>query len=173
MLKSIICLCTGGVFGGSLISVWWYLGIIQPKIPSPSSMHKAYYLLLQTPREWIAYFMTGLFVVLIISFISGRLILYKKAYQRASEILPARTRNAFNWYKGKASEMEGVAEQARAERDELASIAQDFHDQLLAIDTVRTNRPGNEIIQRKLLRFAEKGKPLILNYPKEKEIINK
>ena len=119
------------------------------------------------------YFMTFLFVALIISYISGRLILYKKAYQRASEILPARTRNAFHWYKGKAIEMEGVAEQARAERDELASIAQDFHDQLVAIDTVRTSRPRNEIIQRKLLKFAEKEKPLILKYPREKEVSNK
>ena len=117
--------------------------------------------------------MTFLFVALIISFISGRLILYKKAYQRASEILPARTRNAFHWYKGKAIEMEGIAEQARAERDELASIAQDFHDQLVAIDTVRTSRPRNEIIQRKLLKFAEKEQALILKYPREKEVSNK
>ena len=172
MIKTIICLCAGSVVAGSLISVWWYLGIIQPQVPSPT-INKAFYLLIQTPREWIAYFMTFLFVALIISFISGRLILYKKAYQRASEILPARTRNAFHWYKGKAIEMEGIADQARADRDELASIAQDFHDQLVAIDTVRTSRPRNEIIQRKLLKFAEKEKPLILKYPREKEVSNK
>ena len=172
MIKTIICLCAGSVAGGSLISIWWYLGIIQPQVPSPQ-IHKVYYLLIQTPREWIAYFLTGLFAALIISFISGRLILHKKAYQRASEILPARTRNAFTWYKGRAIEMEGIAEQAKAERDQLASMAQDFHDQLLAIDTVRTNRPRNEIIQRKLLKFAEKEKPLILKYPREKEVSNK
>ena len=48
-------------------------------------------------------------------------------------------------------DMEGQLEERTAERDAINSMAQEFHSQLIAIDKIRTFRPRNEIVERKLL----------------------
>lgn len=55
------------------------------------------------------------------------------------------------WWKGKSMELEGKVEELTAERNALAEMAQEFQSQLIAIDKVRTFRPRNEIVEKKLL----------------------
>ena len=150
MVRRTIYLVSGIVVGAGGFFLWAYINTVHYTIPSPT-MNRVAYILLQVPPLWLAYGTGILASVLVLSFVLGRTVLFKKAYERATERLHWKTRNAFMWWKGKSMELEGKVEELTAERNALAEMAQEFQSQLIAIDKVRTFRPRNEIVEKKLL----------------------
>lgn len=150
MIIRTMYIVSGIVVGAGGLYLWSYLNTVHHVVPSPS-MNKIAYLLVQLPPLWLAYSTAVLFCLFILAFVLGRTVLFKKANERASERLHWKTRNAFMWWKGKSHELEGKVEELTAERNALAEMAQEFQSQLIAIDKVRTFRPRNEIVEKKLL----------------------
>ncbi|QDP66792.1 MAG: hypothetical protein Unbinned6201contig1000_15 [Prokaryotic dsDNA virus sp.] len=150
MIRRTIYLVSGVVVGAGCFYLWAYLNTVHYRVPSPN-VNKLAYLLIQIPPLWLAYATAVFFCLFVLSFVLGRTVLFKKAYERATERLHWKTRNAFLWWKGKSRELEGKVEELTAERNALAEMAQEFQSQLIAIDKVRTFRPRNEIVEKKLL----------------------
>ena len=117
--------------GALLAFGWFYITDVHFLIPGPS-IGRLRYLLIQVPPLWYLWGISGLFLLSLFAYIIGRTV---------------RNRDAFN----RAMELEGQLEERTAERDAINSMAQEFHSQLIAIDKIRTFRPRNEIVERKLL----------------------
>ena len=152
-LKTFGVFVFGGVVGAGVSILWHYLGYVYYNIPGPS-IGRLPYLLVQTPPEWLAYVVAGVFIIAILSFIAGRFLLARRAFDRATEGLPHKTRQAYRWWKGRAEELSGQLEQRTAECDSVARLTVEFHDKLAAVNQVMISRPVNEIEERKLLSFG-------------------
>jgi hypothetical protein len=141
----IACLCgIAGAWG------WFYINDVSYRVPAPS-MGRLPYLLVQVPPLWYVWITSGLFLLLLAAYILGRAVKIRDSRARAMEKLHWKTRDTIKWWKGRAMELEGQAMERTAERDAMNSMAQEFHSQLIAIDKIRTFRPRNEIVERKLL----------------------
>ena len=136
--------------GALLAFGWFYIIDVHFHIPGPS-IGRLWYLLVQIPPLWYLWGSSGLFILLLFAYILGRTVRNRDALNRAMEKLHWKTRDTIKWWKGRAMELEGQLEERTAERDAMNSMAQEFHSQLIAIDKIRTFRPRNEIVERKLL----------------------
>ena len=141
----ITALCgASGAFG------WFYINDVSYRVPGPS-VGRLPYLLVQIPPLWYLWGSSGLFLLLLLAYILGRTVKIRDSHERAMEKLHWKTRDTIKWWKGRAMELEGQVMERTAERDAMNSMAQEFHSQLIAIDKIRTFRPRNEIVERKLL----------------------
>ena len=129
---------------------WFYITDVHFHIPGPS-IGRLRYLLIQIPPLWYLWGSSGLFLLSLFAYIIGRTVRNRDAFNRAMEKLHWKTRDTIKWWKGRAMELEAQLEERTAERDAMISMAQEFHSQLIAIDKIRTFRPRNEIVERKLL----------------------
>lgn len=129
---------------------WFYITDVHFHIPGPS-IGRLRYLLIQIPPLWYLWGISGLFLLSLFAYIIGRTVRNRDSLNRAMEKLHWKTRDTIKWWKGRAMELEGQLEERTAERDAINSMAQEFHSQLIAIDKIRTFRPRNEIVERKLL----------------------
>ena len=113
---------------------------------------------------------SGLFVLLILTYILGRTLLKRSAFLKAQETLHWKTREAFRYYKGKAEETEGQLEATKAERNAVTEMASEFQAQLLAIDRIRASMPRNEIIQHRLMELQKK-EPKVLGLSQDEPVL--
>ena len=166
-VKGFLMMVMGIIFGGICVFGYMYISDVHFRIPSPSA-GKLSYLMVQVPPHWWLWISFGLFTILIVAYILGRLVLKRIAFKRAQETLHWRTREAFRYYKGKAEEVEGSLKRTVAERNSITEIASEFQAQLLAIDRVRASMPRNEIIQHRLMELQKKESK-VLKLPQDED----
>ena len=168
-MRSLVMMLMGIIFGGVTVFGYMYIIDIHWRIPGPT-IGRFRYLLIQIPPLWWMWITSGLFVLIILTYILGRTLLRRAAFQKAAETLHWKTREAFRYYKGKAEETEGLLESTKAERNAVTEMASEFQAQLLAIDRIRASMPRNEIVQHRLLELKNKGSD-VLQLPQEEPVL--
>ena len=168
-MRSLVMMLMGIIFGGVTVFGYMYIIDIHWRIPGPS-IGRLRYLLIQIPPLWWMWVTSGLFIVIILTYILGRTLLRRSAFMKAQETLHWKTREAFRYYKGKAEETEGQLESTKAERNAVTEMASEFQAQLLAIDRIRASMPRNEIIQHRLMELQKK-EPKVLGLSQDEPVL--
>jgi hypothetical protein len=168
-IRGFIMMLMGIIFGGATVFGYIYIVDVHWLIPGPT-IGRFRYLLLQIPPLWWVWITSGLFTLILLTYILGRTILRRSAFRKAQETLHWKTREAFRYYKGKAEETEGRLEKTTAERNSVTEMASEFQAQLLAIDRIRASMPRNEIVQHRLMELKKK-EPKVIELEQDEPVL--